>query len=205
MEAGLASKWGVSGALGFETLSVSHPPATTRAASRPATPGIDLLMLIALVSSEVRFAGSEADLHEAGERPEVRIREAVPPERERVARQAGDLRIVPGVLREGEQVAPDHPNLDAADAADTDLLEEAAADVVADVDLLDLHVRPVLDEEVGRVDAVVQSRVVTGRLFPGTVRAVRGVGVCANAIHRRIRSEERRVGKECRSRWSPYH
>ena len=22
---------------------------------------------------------------------------------------------------------------------------------------------------------------------------------------RRIRSEERRVGKECRSRWSPYH
>jgi len=24
-------------------------------------------------------------------------------------------------------------------------------------------------------------------------------------IPRRIRSEERRVGKECRSRWSPYH
>ena len=24
-------------------------------------------------------------------------------------------------------------------------------------------------------------------------------------IHSRIRSEERRVGKECRSRWSPYH
>ena len=23
--------------------------------------------------------------------------------------------------------------------------------------------------------------------------------------HIRIRSEERRVGKECRSRWSPYH
>ena len=23
--------------------------------------------------------------------------------------------------------------------------------------------------------------------------------------HRQIRSEERRVGKECRSRWSPYH
>src|SRR2546430_10110402 len=23
--------------------------------------------------------------------------------------------------------------------------------------------------------------------------------------HRRVRSEERRVGKECRSRWSPYH
>src|SRR5258705_13017042 len=24
-------------------------------------------------------------------------------------------------------------------------------------------------------------------------------------VHRAIRSEERRVGKECRSRWSPYH
>src|SRR2546430_15959882 len=26
-----------------------------------------------------------------------------------------------------------------------------------------------------------------------------------SAIERAIRSEERRVGKECRSRWSPYH
>ena len=24
-------------------------------------------------------------------------------------------------------------------------------------------------------------------------------------FHRALRSEERRVGKECRSRWSPYH
>ena len=29
------------------------------------------------------------------------------------------------------------------------------------------------------------------------------VGAIALALHRR--SEERRVGKECRSRWSPYH
>ena len=27
----------------------------------------------------------------------------------------------------------------------------------------------------------------------------------ANGESSRIRSEERRVGKECRSRWSPYH
>src|SRR2546426_11144949 len=26
-----------------------------------------------------------------------------------------------------------------------------------------------------------------------------------NPVFRRVRSEERRVGKECRSRWSPYH
>ena len=30
------------------------------------------------------------------------------------------------------------------------------------------------------------------------------VGVSEQTIHR-WRSEERRVGKECRSRWSPYH
>ena len=32
--------------------------------------------------------------------------------------------------------------------------------------------------------------------LPNTVRVIKS---------RRMRSEERRVGKECRSRWSPYH
>ena len=27
----------------------------------------------------------------------------------------------------------------------------------------------------------------------------------ANKNYKKLRSEERRVGKECRSRWSPYH
>ena len=31
---------------------------------------------------------------------------------------------------------------------------------------------------------------------------VEGCGICGTDAHR---SEERRVGKECRSRWSPYH
>src|ERR1044071_529722 len=30
-------------------------------------------------------------------------------------------------------------------------------------------------------------------------------GVAANGFGHGVRSEERRVGKECRSRWSPYH
>src|SRR2546421_8995027 len=32
-----------------------------------------------------------------------------------------------------------------------------------------------------------------------------GMDVPARTLRRRSRSEERRVGKECRSRWSPYH
>jgi len=31
------------------------------------------------------------------------------------------------------------------------------------------------------------------------------VGVLTTKFSSRMRSEERRVGKECRSRWSPYH
>ena len=41
------------------------------------------------------------------------------------------------------------------------------------------------------------------KLAPGTVLAYRGdLGAGKTAF---TRSEERRVGKECRSRWSPYH
>src|SRR5439155_11858405 len=102
-----------------------------------------------------RSAGSEAELHHARQGPEVRIREPLKPERVGVARQAGHLRVVARVLREGDQVAPQHQHADAEYHPDADLLQEAAADTVTDVDLPDLHVRPVLDEEVDRVDAVV--------------------------------------------------
>src|SRR2546426_12644589 len=37
------------------------------------------------------------------------------------------------------------------------------------------------------------------------VRIGNGAPAEASARHLRMRSEERRVGKECRSRWSPYH
>ena len=42
---------------------------------------------------------------------------------------------------------------------------------------------------------------VSGKLS-GTVATAQSV---AQAFGGRVRSEERRVGKECRSRWSPYH
>ena len=38
----------------------------------------------------------------------------------------------------------------------------------------------------------------------GTLGGVPGVGYSVT-YENRVRSEERRVGKECRSRWSPYH
>ena len=37
------------------------------------------------------------------------------------------------------------------------------------------------------------------------VRTLGIVNVIGSSIAREARSEERRVGKECRSRWSPYH
>ena len=37
------------------------------------------------------------------------------------------------------------------------------------------------------------------------LRDVNGKGVLAGLTQISSRSEERRVGKECRSRWSPYH
>ena len=57
--------------------------------------------------------------------------------------------------------------------------------------------------------------VVTGRIttYPGRSQyqivietmAPAGVGALLAQLERLKRSEERRVGKECRSRWSPYH
>ena len=46
----------------------------------------------------------------------------------------------------------------------------------------------------------------TGADMPGHASAVPGyVSRRFSSLAKRYRSEERRVGKECRSRWSPYH
>src|SRR2546425_12662774 len=44
-----------------------------------------------------------------------------------------------------------------------------------------------------------------GTLALGYQVWVRGTAPVLAAVRFEVRSEERRVGKECRSRWSPYH
>ena len=44
-----------------------------------------------------------------------------------------------------------------------------------------------------------------GRQCPhGAILRIVSTNICGSDQHM-VRSEERRVGKECRSRWSPYH
>ena len=42
-------------------------------------------------------------------------------------------------------------------------------------------------------------------IYPDKEHWLGGVFVATTARKRGLRSEERRVGKECRSRWAPYH
>src|SRR2546429_4761505 len=40
---------------------------------------------------------------------------------------------------------------------------------------------------------------------PEPLSQLDAVGIFERTLGKKVRSEERRVGKECRSRWSPYH
>ena len=62
---------------------------------------------------------------------------------------------------------------------------------------------PLLASSVAEVLAseIVLANGLTISCFPCTVRSLRSWSIPAGVM----RSEERRVGKECRSRWSPYH
>ena len=44
-----------------------------------------------------------------------------------------------------------------------------------------------------------------GKTVPQDLFVFLVLGLLASVLAAVVRSEERRVGKECRSRWSPYH
>ena len=69
-----------------------------------------------------------------------------------------------------------------------------------------LAIRPVLAQE---QEKFTNLKVFPKDISPQELRSTmstftRALGVRCNFCHA-LRSEERRVGKECRSRWSPYH
>src|SRR5690348_9158695 len=81
------------------------------------------------------------------------------------------------------------------------LLEEGIGDTIR----VSLTPRPGGDrtEEVQVAQQILQSLGL--RNFTPQVSACPGCGRTTSTFFQEMRSEERRVGKECRSRWSPYH
>ena len=56
------------------------------------------------------------------------------------------------------------------------------------------------------LDILVTDMEKTVNLIEQNIEQLRGKYICVGNVHTTVmRSEERRVGKECRSRWSPYH
>src|SRR2546421_5292951 len=111
-----------------------------------------------------------------------------------IADELGDLtyrEILPDV--DSSQLMVTHHHYDHSDA-DSDI------NVVFPIDILrDLHAEGLIGgiakKHIGYMGYTMQLKA----MYEGTAPEI------ANVIDRDSRSEERRVGKECRSRWSPYH
>src|SRR3990167_1136868 len=71
----------------------------------------------------------------------------------------------------------------------TDLLKKTQIEIV------------VSDKDVEKILQCIVKESQTGSIGDGKIF----ISPIENAVRIRTRSEERRVGKECRSRWSPYH
>ena len=65
-------------------------------------------------------------------------------------------------------------------------------------------IRNTLDRRITAQNVIVKTlKRLTGDNYAHPI--IHGNPLYKTILHRNIRSEERRVGKECRSRWSPYH
>ena len=79
----------------------------------------------------------------------------------------------------------------------SDVLREAA-DLDNTVELIHPDSSAISDMSAAELMKLVQE-------LPAGFRTVFNLFAIEGYSHKEIRSEERRVGKECRSRWSPYH
>src|SRR5688572_31095623 len=104
-------------------------------------------------------------------------------------------------------------------SGNTELASRFAAALAAELKAVGvtLDYAPVLDIHTNPTNPVIGDRALAedaeavARLGAAIVRGLQDNGVAACGKHfpghgdTSVRSEERRVGKECRSRWSPYH
>ena len=70
---------------------------------------------------------------------------------------------------------------------------------------VDGSVDPIRDIETINLELIFSDIEVLDRRIAKTIRGARNDKMLAKELDFQQRSEERRVGKECRSRWSPYH
>ena len=100
------------------------------------------------------------------------------------------------------------PNLKVILKSDTELLDEVTVVAYGTKRKQDLvgSISSVKNEIISNSQAASVSNALEGAVAGLQVVSSSGQpGQDADIVLRGIRSEERRVGKECRSRWSPYH
>src|ERR1035437_5638347 len=105
------------------------------------------------------------------------------------------------LLERASSLALDDEEEEAADEDELDLdLSAGVLDKSNDpvrLYLREMGIVPLLNRE-GEVT-------IAKRIERGQIKTHKAISRSPIAVERLLRSEERRVGKECRSRWSPYH
>ena len=90
-----------------------------------------------------------------------------------------------------------------------DLIDEAAAMIRTEIDSLpselDAASRRVMQLEIEETALKREADAASAERLKALQKELQEARTEADSLRALLRSEERRVGKECRSRWSPYH